>query len=288
MKPIHSLLAIACTAIWGLNFVITKIGLEELPPIFFTCLRYTVIAIPCAFFIRRGELSWDLIIKVGVSLGVFMFTLAFIGIKLGVSAGLTSLLMQTQIIYIIILSSILLKDRPKLPQIIGIAISACGIGILIWSFYESPTLIGLCFVLAGAFSGSITSIFMKQGGNYDAFKLMVWMSIIPPIPLLGISLIFETGQWESLMAASYKGIGAVYFNAYVSTLLGFGASAYLIKVYSPNILAPYLFLVPIFGFSAGYLILGETLEPSTFIASLIIMIGLLFPNYISKHIGFKR
>ena len=287
MKVLHILFAISISAIWGINFVITKAGLEDLDPIFFTCLRYTAIVFPLIFFIKRDGLPWKLIAQIGLFLGTFTFTLAFIGIKLGVPAGLTSLLMQSQVIFTLIFSTIFLKDIPPTRQMIGVAISALGVGMLIWGFVGSPTLIGFGFVLAGAVCSGITKILMKKGGSYDTFRLMVWMSLVPPIPLLLLSLLFESGQWESLMAITYKGAGAIFYNAFISTILGFGLMGYLVKLYSPNQVAPYAFLVPVFGLGAGYVFLDEVLDFNSILASVVIMLGLIYPRFAANFMRIR-
>lgn len=281
MKPLHVFYAVLISAIWGANFLITKVGLQELPPIFFTCLRYSAIICPLIFFIERDNLPWRLILKIGTSLGILTFTLAFIGIKLGVPAGLTSLLMQTQVIFTLILSALVLRDVPTMAQQVGVAISAAGVGLLVWNYSQSPAFTGLMFVLAGALCSGITKILMKQGGQYDSFRLMIWMSLIPPIPLFLLSMIFETGQFEALQHMTYRGVGAILFNAFVSTVLGFGLMGYLVKTYSPNVVAPYAFLVPVFGLLGGFLFLDETLDVMSSIAVVIIMGGLLYPKYMA-------
>ncbi|MCY4032132.1 MAG: EamA family transporter [Hyphomicrobiales bacterium] len=281
MKPLHIFYAVLISAIWGTNFLITKVGLQELPPIFFTCLRYSAIVFPLIFFIKRDGLPWDLILKIGISLGTLTFTLAFIGIKLGVPAGLTSLLMQTQVIFTLILSAFILRDVPGVAQQIGVTISAAGVGLLVWSYSQSPTFTGLMFVLAGALCSGVTKILMKQGGQYDTFRLMIWMSLVPPVPLFLLSMIFESGQFEALQHVTYRGVGAILFNSFVSTVLGFGLMGYLVKIYSPNMVAPYAFLVPVFGLAGGFLFLDETLDIASSAAVVIIMGGLLYPKYMA-------
>ena len=279
MKPLHVFYAVFISGIWGVNFLITKVGLQELPPIFFTCLRYTTIVCPLIFFIKRDNLPWGLILKIGISLGTLTFTLAFVGIKLGVPAGLTSLLMQTQVVFTLILSAIILRDVPSVAQQVGVAISATGVGLLIWNYSQSPAFTGLMFVLAGALCSGVTKILMKQAGQYDTFRLMIWMSLVPPVPLFLLSMIFETGQFDALQSVTYRGIGAVLFNAFISTVLGFGLMGYLVKIYSPNKVAPYAFLVPVFGLVGGFLFLGETLDFVSSVAVVIIMGGLLYPKH---------
>ena len=106
--------------------------------------------------------------------------------------------MQTRVIFTLILSALVLRDVPAMGQQIGVAISAAGVGLLVWNYSQGPTFTGSMFVLVGALCSGITKILMEQGGQYDTFRLMIWMSLIPPIPLFLLSMIFDTGQFEAL------------------------------------------------------------------------------------------
>ena len=288
MTTKHVLLAILVAIIWGINFLITKVGLEELPPIFFTFLRYSAVAFPLVFFVRRGGIPWQIIFQVGLFLGILTFTLAFIGIKLGAPAGLTSLVLQVQVVFTLCLSAILLNDQPKPQQWAGVLISGTGVCLLFWNYSGSPPLIGLVFVVAGGLANAFNNIVLRKSGGVDMFRLMIWMSIVPPLPLLAASLIFESGQWTALANVTYRGVSAVLFNSFVSTVLGFGLFGYLLKTYSPNQVTPFAFLTPIVGLIGGYLFLGENLDAISLIACLCIMLGLLFPGFIYPRIAPRQ
>jgi O-acetylserine/cysteine efflux transporter len=88
------LIALGVVAIWGVNFVVIKIGLRDLPPILFTALRFIFAALPLVLFIRRPQVSWRLVAAYGLFQFALQFTLLFTGIKLGLPAGLASLVIQ--------------------------------------------------------------------------------------------------------------------------------------------------------------------------------------------------
>lgn len=280
MTPKHVFFAILVATIWGVNFLITKVGLDELPPVFFTFLRYTTVAFPLVFFVRRGGIPWSVIFQVGFFLGILTFTLAFVGIKLGAPAGLTSLVLQVQVVFTLCLSALVLNDRPKPEQWIGVLISGTGILLLFWNFSGSPTVAGLAFVVAGGLANAVNNIVLRKSGGVDMFRLMIWMSIVPPLPLLAVSLAFESGQWEALMNVTHRGVGAVMFNAFISTVVGFGLFGFLLKTYSPNQVTPFAFLTPVVGLIGGYLFLDESLNSTSVIACVFVMLGLVFPRFI--------
>ena len=85
------LLALLAVVIWGTNFVVIKLGLQGLPPILFSALRFLFAALPMVFFIKRPTVSWRLVTGYAMFQFALQFTLLFTGMKLGFPAGLASL-----------------------------------------------------------------------------------------------------------------------------------------------------------------------------------------------------
>ena len=88
------LLALLVVAIWGFNFVVIKLGLEDVPPLLLTALRFVFAAAPAVFFLRRPACPWQWVVLFGFVLGVVKFGLLFVGMKLGMPAGLSSIVLQ--------------------------------------------------------------------------------------------------------------------------------------------------------------------------------------------------
>ena len=53
MRPRDVGLAVAVAAVWGINFVATRLGLTHEPPLLFNALRFGLAAVPAVFFVRR-------------------------------------------------------------------------------------------------------------------------------------------------------------------------------------------------------------------------------------------
>lgn len=43
------MLAVCVVIIWGVNFVVIKIGLDDMPPFLLAALRFTMVAFPAIF-----------------------------------------------------------------------------------------------------------------------------------------------------------------------------------------------------------------------------------------------
>ena len=89
MKPFHIVLATIVAVIWGVAFVVSKVGLEGFTPPQLTVLRFMVAGI-AAIWLPRPRISWESLIFVGLTLFTGQFLLQFFGISKGMPAGLTA------------------------------------------------------------------------------------------------------------------------------------------------------------------------------------------------------
>ena len=158
MSPRHVLLAVLVAAIWGFNFVVLKIGLGEFPPILFSALRFLAAAVPAIFFVGRPSVAWRWVVSVGLVLGVAKFSFLFIGLNAGMPAGLSSLVLQSQVIFTAVFAAVVLRERPKPVQITGIALAVGGIGLIAWDYGLSSPLMGFLLVIAAAFARTDLSL----------------------------------------------------------------------------------------------------------------------------------
>lgn len=277
MGLIDIALLVVVAAVWGFNFVVIRIGIENFPPILFSALRFLFAALPLAFFLPRPSVSWRLIVGIGLVLGVVKFSLLFIGMDIGVSAGLASLLLQAQAFFTVILAAIVFGDRPRPVQIAGILAALAGMLVIATTVDGGFTYAGLALVLAAALAWAVSNMLMKRVGNVDMLALMVWVSLVPPIPLAIISLATEGlgRDLAALSSMSWEGVGAVAYIAYVATIFGFGVWGYMIRKHGVSLVAPFSLLVPVFGMSSSALVLGESFGPLRLGGAALVVFGLV-------------
>lgn len=274
MKVVDIFLAILVALIWGFNFVVIEVGLDSFPPIFFSALRFICAAFPAFLFLRRGGIDWRWILSIGFILGVVMFSLLFIGMDAGMPAGLSSLVLQIQVVFTLVLSGILLHDSPSAWQRIGVVVAFGGIGLLAVEAYDTTSFLGLILVISAGFAWAVSNILMKMCGNIDMLRLIVWVSIVPPLPLLLISWMFEEGQIEAITSISWIGAGSIVYVGLISTVLAFAIWGKLFREYSPNTVAPFALLVPIFGILSSALFLNERFTATELLSLCLVLAGL--------------
>ncbi|MFB4298104.1 EamA family transporter [Actinomadura sp. NTSP31] len=281
MRPRHILLATLIAALWGFNFVPIKVALEDFPPLLLAALRFTAAALPAVFLVRRPPVAVRWLWLVGIPLGVGQFALLFIGMRLGMPAGLSSVVLQVQAIFTALFAGVLLRERLGARQIAGMAVAFAGVALLGVARGEGGSPVGaflLC--VGGAASWGLANVAMRRMNQtaaepVDAFGFMVWMSLVPPVPLFALSLIFE-GPGAVPDAAhhlSVAGVGSLAYIAYVSTLVGFGVWGWLMRRYEAGTVAMYSLLVPPFGLLSAALVLGEHVDGTRLAGAALIICG---------------
>ncbi len=277
MTPRHILLALAIVLVWGVNFMAIKWGVAEVPPLLLSSLRYIVATVPMIFFVKRPQVALHLLVAYGVFVGVGQFGFLFSAIHLGMPAGLASLVLQLQTFFTIGLAVLLLGERPRGAQLAGAVVALVGIVLIGVEKLEGTAFWPLVMTVLAAGSWAIANIVVKRLGKVDMFGFVVSSSLVPPIPLFLLSLLFEgPGAIPSALDhISWLGIGSLLFVGWVSTDFGYGAWSLLLGRYPASIVAPFTLLVPVIGLTTGWLILGEQLSLLDLGGSLLVFAGLL-------------
>lgn len=260
-------LALVVIAVWGVNFVVMKWGLQEVTPLLLCALRFMAASLPFLLWVRPPKtLSWRLLAAYGLVQGVGQFGLLFVGMQLGMPAGMASVVLQTQAFITLLMAAALLHERPQPWQWLGLCIAIAGLITIGSAHGESATqmtLIGfLCTVGSAAMwaSSNLLTRYAAKNGPYEPIPFLVWSSLFPIVPLLLMSLWLE-GGWgamqQQLQAITWKGMGAVAYLALLSTLLGYGLWTRLLQRYPASTVAPLSLLVPVVGLLSAMLLLQE-------------------------------
>lgn len=277
MPPRDILLALAVAIVWGVNFVFISWGVQEVPPLLLTALRYVVAAFPAVFFIRRPTVALSILVGYGVAVGVGQFGLLFAAIRFGMPAGLASVVIQLQVFFTIGLAVLFLGERPTRSQLVGAAVAFAGIGVIAADRVGGAALWPFLMTIAAAACWGVANLLTKKAGRIDMLGFVVWSSLVPPIPLYLLSLIFE-GPGAVPLAVSqitWVGIGSLLFIGWVSTVFGYGGWSVLLGRHPASSVAPFALLVPVAGIGGATLILGERITGLESAGSLLVLAGLL-------------
>ena len=149
--------ALAVVVIWGLNFIFMKFALRDFTPFQMGAARYVFAVFPLILFIKRPKLDVKWLLYYGLFQGVGQFGFLFVGLKLGMTAALASVLMQTQVFFTAIFGFVLLGERPSRSLQIGLLLAASGLSFFAMNYIApqatntpATNLFGLIFCVLGA------------------------------------------------------------------------------------------------------------------------------------------
>jgi O-acetylserine/cysteine efflux transporter len=199
------------------------------------------------------------VLGIGAALGVVKFGLLFVSIDQGLPVGLASLLLQLQVIFTIAIAAAMLGERPRAAQVAGAAIAFAGLAAIGIDRAASAPVLPFLLILGAAAAWGVTNVITRVAQPPDPLALLVWASLVPPLPLLGLSLLFEGPAeiGDAFAGIDPAGIAALVFVAGAAGLFGFAAWTTLLKRHTAAAVTPFALLVPVFGMASAALLLGE-------------------------------
>lgn len=290
----HRLLAMSVAAMWGLNFLAIDASLQQFPPMLLVSLRFAVLAIPALLFVPRPQVPVRWLIGYGVGFGILQFAFLFWGMAIGMPAGLASLVLQASAPFTVLLGAVLLRERLTPLQVTGILVAVGGLTVVGWYRFENAALLPFLLTLAGAFGWALGNICNRQAKTVEPLKLTFWMSVVPPVPMLLVSLVVE-GPAE--IAASFAGLGTrtgvlalvgLAYTALIATIAGSGVWSWLMARHPAGIVAPFSLLVPVVGMSAAWLVLGQAVSVTELGGAVLIVGGVLLGSFRGIRVAARR
>lgn len=273
----HLMLALLVTALWGLNFPISKLALADMDPLLLTSLRFTLTALPWVFFVKRPAVAHRWLIAYGLIFGVAMWAAINLGIAMGVPAASASLLIQVSAFFTIGWGVLLFRERLTGPQRIGMLLAALGLtGIFIGSPGKATTL-GLGLIMISALAWSIGNIIIKVSRVREIFAFVVWASLVPPLPLLALAWWLHGATSLGWPAAQMNAtvLFSLMFQVYAATHFCYWGWNLLLREYPASKVAPLSLLIPIFGTLGSMVILDQTPSTTDWFAIGSILLALL-------------
>ena len=277
MTPKDILLAAVVIIAWGVNFVIIKVGLDGVPPMLLGALRFMLAAFPAILFIRRPDMPLRWLLAYGLTISLGQFAFLFSAMYIGMPAGLASLVLQAQAFFTLGFAALFIGETVRRSSLIGLVIAAAGLLLIGSESGRAFTLAGFVLTLCAAAMWGLGNVVTKRIGKVNLVSLVVWGSLIPPLPFLALSLMLEgPAQIETaLRSISLSSVLAIAYLAFVATLLGYGLWSRLLSRYPASQVAPFSLLVPVVGLSSAWLFLGEALSSVQWVGAAIVMLGLL-------------
>lgn len=266
-------LLLGMNLIWGLNLIASKIGVAQLPPVFFTALRFGALALLLIPFLRLHRGQMKNLLAAAVFTGPLTFALLFVGVYRVADASMVAIASQMGVPFSTLLSVWLLGETIRWRRRLGIALAFGGIALIGFDPRAFTYWDGLVLVVLSCFIGSLGLIFVKRLHDIKALELQAWIGAVGGPTLLFFSLLTETHQVEAMMAADWRAWAALFFTTVMSSLIAHTGWYYLVSRYPVTSLSPLTLLSPLFGVLFGVTLLNDQLTWRMLLGGAITLAG---------------
>lgn len=288
MRPVHYMLALLVVVLWGVNFIFIDFGLRDWPPLLLVAARFTLVVFPAIFFVKFPRGDFRRILLIGVFMSAGQFGLLYTSMFFGLPAGLTSIVIQIQAAFTVLVAALALREFPNRRQIIGILIGLSGLGVIGLSLQASVPIAAFLVALGASLSWAIGNVIargVKEGTN--GVQMTVWSALVVPVPLFVLSLLVD-GPAEvahALAHPTWGVVASIVYTAGCASLIGYVIWNSLLARFPASQVAPFSLLVPLVGVLSAWLVLGDRPTVPELIGGVLLLLGVAVTTGVLKTIA---
>ncbi|EOG9062178.1 EamA family transporter [Vibrio fluvialis] len=286
------LLIISVMAIWGFNFSMIKLGVSEMDPLLIAAARFFCATFPIIFFVRKPNVQWRYLMAYGLVFGTGIWGMASCSITFGLSSGMASVLLQTDVLTTVLVGVLLYKEVISARMATGIVVSVVGLVVSIIYTNGNVTLAGVVFIMISAICWPLAGVIVRKSGTRSAFAFNIWGMLFAPLPLVALSV--GMNGWD-VLSTTYQQWNSnawisVLFQAYPTTVFGYWVWNKMVLKYPMSQLAPMTLLVSVFALLSGYAIYDEQLSLAQWVScsTFLLGIGLVLYPQSKKQPAFEK
>jgi O-acetylserine/cysteine efflux transporter len=274
LAPRHLGFLLLINLIWGFNLIASKVGVGHFPPVFFSALRFTLLALCLVPFLRwhPGRML-QLFVAAALS-GGLQFALLFTGIRLTPNVGSVAIASQLGVPFTTLMSVLFLGELIHWRRRLGIGLAFAGVALIAVQADVFTYRAGLALVVASALAGSLGVVAVKRlGETFRPLELQAWFAFAGLPVLWPLTLWLEAGQGAALRSADALAWGALLYTVLASSLVAHTGFYWLISRYPVTSVSPLTTLSPVVSVALGVLLLGDPLSARLVLGGLVTLVG---------------
>lgn len=266
--------------VWGLSIPITKLGLDTMPPLTLTTLRFAI-AVPVfmMFGLGRFRLPWRAVPKVA-ALGVLGIGIGQVAQTFGIagtSASVSTIISATIPLFVVVFAAVRLRQSVGRLQQAGLLAAFGGIALVALGQGDGgpglagTTAGGILLVLLSAVTIAFYYVWsVELTDEYGTVTVAIWSTfagflILVPFSAWEMSQIPFTLEPEAVAAAAYLGV--------LVTVAGLFLWLWLLRTVPARVAASVQFLQPVFGIAASAAMFGDRMGPLFVAGVVLILVG---------------
>jgi drug/metabolite transporter (DMT)-like permease len=264
------------TVIWGATFVLVKAALNDISPILFLALRFSLAtAALVGLFAARRRLVWEWrTAAAGALAGVFLFA-GYLGQTLGLrttSAPRSAFITGLMSVMAPLVAALVYRSRPRVSEVVGVLVATAGLGLLTLRGGRAPLNPGDLLTLLGAVGFATHIVVLGHFSERMGFELLS-VAQVGSAAVLSLSLFW----WAEAPRVAWRPavLGAILITGLLATALAFTLQAWAQRSTTSTRTGLIYMLEPVFAWITSYLLVGEGLTGRAAAGAVLILGGVL-------------
>ena len=264
----------------GFGFVIAKPAMEHFPPILLMGLRFTFAAsiLIWWFPIPRGYLKKIFIASLIAN--TLQYSVTYTGLNL-IDASAAVLLVQTEVPFGVLFAYFMLKEKPTIRSLIGIAVAFVGVYILTGSPNLEGKFLGIFLTILGSAFWALGQVLVKPlSKEISPLTLVAWLAIFSGPILIFLSSVLDGNTINYIKSANFNSWAIAFYLGFFMQPVTYGCFYYVLKNNPLYKVLPIVTMgIPLTGLLAAILLLGEKPTTELYLGGFIILIGVILILY---------
>jgi O-acetylserine/cysteine efflux transporter len=275
VTPAHWALIVVINLVFGLNLVLSKLALEYVGPFTFLSIRFAMVAVVMAAFLRVERTQMLKILVIALSLGAVHFALSYIGLSKAGDAATMGVAVQLLVPLATLLSIIFLGERIGWRRSAGMLVAFAGVFIMSFDPRVFAYIEAFFWVFGGAVAAAIGTVLMKTLRNVGAFQLQAWTAWVTTPCLVAAAWLFEDPGLADVPTMPAWIWAVLIFSGVGTSVIGHGGFYYLLQRYDVSHVAPLTLAAPVITAVFGVLILDDVITVQVALGGAATLAGVL-------------
>lgn len=284
LDPLAISLLIACCLFWGLQQILIKTTVGEVPPLWQAALRFAgatvLLGLWCAW--RRVRLfDRDGTLPAGLLAGALFageFTCIYLGLRDTAASRLTVFLYTSPFVVALLLPRFVPAEKLRPAQWVGLVIAFAAVALAFSEGFNGHStarqLRGDALALAAGTLWGLTTLVIRSTkmATASAEKTLFYQVAVTAVvaPLLSLAL----GESWSLHYSGYAWMSIALQTA-IGAFASYLAWMWMLRHYPATQLSSFTFLTPLFALLFGIVLLHERLTPELLVALAAVATGIV-------------
>ena len=260
----------------GFGFVIAKPAFESFPPILLMGIRFIFAAslLIWWFPIPKGYLKK--IFFASLIANTLQYSITYTGLNY-IDASAAVLLVQTEVPFGVIFAYFMLREKPTIRALIGIAVAFIGVYILTGSPNLDGKFFGITLTIIGSAIWALGQVIVKPlSKEINPLALVAWLALFSGPLLITLSSIIDGDTIKYLSEAKFDHWMIAFYIGFIMQPVTYGCFYYVLKNNPLYKVLPIVTMgIPPTGLLAAIFLLGEKPTQELFIGGAIIIVGVI-------------